>query len=130
MRAYWDASALVETTVDADLRRRLVAEGGLTRTHTLTEIFSTLTGKAHIRMDANAAAATVEALTGHLEFVDLTARGLLEGLKKAQALGVRGSRVHDYVHALAAKKARANLLLTLDRNDFESLAPGITVEQV
>lgn len=55
---------------------------------------------------------------------------MIAGLSKARQRGVRGGRVHDYLHALAAVKSGANELLTLDRNDFDLLAPGLLVEQV
>ncbi len=130
MKTYWDSSALIQTTLDDDLHARLIREGGFTRTHTLTETFSALTGKAHLRMDANAAARTIKEIAGHLEFVELSAREIQEGLAQAQKRGVRGGRVHDYVHALAAAKAGASALLTLDENDFDALVPGLAIEQV
>ncbi len=67
---------------------------------------------------------------GKLDFVNLSEEELLRGLDKAQSLGVRGGRVHDYLHALAAVKSGAAGLLTLDKNDFAGLAPGLNVEQV
>jgi predicted nucleic acid-binding protein len=130
MKAYWDSSALVQSTLDDDLHVRLKQERGFTRTHTLTEAFSALTGKAHFRMDANAAEKTIREMALHLDFVDLSASEIINGLTQAQERGVRGGRVHDYVHALAAAKSGAKTLLTLDRNDFEKLVPGLSVEQV
>lgn len=130
MKAYWDASALIETHLDSDLYDRLKREGAFTRTHTLAETFSTLSGNPKFRASANEAAAAIKGLVQHLEFVDVPAAEIIEALDEAQARGVRGGRVHDYIHALAAKKSGAHTLLTLDRNDFESLVPGLTVEQV
>lgn len=130
MKAYWDSSALVESTLDADLRERLVNERAFTRTYSLTETFSALTGKAEVRMDANAAAVVIKSLVQHLEFVDLSADEVTHSLCKAQSLGVRGGRVHDYMHALAAQKSGASVLLTADRHDFNGLVPSLTIEQV
>jgi predicted nucleic acid-binding protein len=130
MKAYWDSSALIQTTLEDDLHHRLKKEGGLTRTHTLTETFSALTGKANIRMEANAAAKAIKEIAGHLEFKDLSAAEILDGLAQAQERGVRGGRIHDYIHALAASKSGASALLTLDRNDFDQLVPGLKIEQV
>jgi predicted nucleic acid-binding protein len=42
-------------------------------------------------------------------------------LKEARKKGVRGGRVHDYLHAVAAEKSGSRKLLTLDRNDFNDL---------
>ena len=130
MKAYWDSSALIESVSDRNLEGRLVADSGYTRTHTLAEIFSALTGKLHIRLEAKEAAKTIRAMAGRLELINLTEGEILDALDKAQARGVRGGRVHDYLHALAAAKAGAAVLLTTDRNDFESLVPGLSIEQV
>jgi predicted nucleic acid-binding protein len=130
MRAYWDSSAIIEACLSVALRARLHREGGLTRTHTLAEVFSTLTG-GHLafRLDADAAAQTIASLASDLEFHDPTALEVLTALKAARKKGVRGGRVHDYLHALAAEKSGAKKLLTLDRNDFKDLGT-VEIEQV
>lgn len=130
MKAYWDSSALIETVFNADIRTRLNSEGGWTRAHTLSELFSALTGKKHINMDADDAAALIRALEAKLDFIDMPVREILDALDKAKSLGVRGARVHDYLHARAAEKSGAEILLTLDRNDFEGLSKKLTVEQL
>lgn len=130
MKNYWDSSALIETTVDLTLRRRLQDEGGCTRPHALSEMFSALTGgNVSIRTDAEAAARIIEELAGELEFVDLTAREMVAALKKARRLGVRGGHVHDLMHAVAAEKAGADKIITLDENDFNGLT-GLKIELV
>jgi hypothetical protein len=131
MKPYWDSSALLETLSDRTLEERLVRDGGFTRTHALSEMFSALTGgNLGIRQRANDAAKTVRAIAGKLEFLNLTEQEVLEALDNAQSRGVRGGRVHDYLHALAADKAKADALLTADVNDFQGLVPGLSVEQV
>jgi len=42
-------------------------------------------------------------------------------LENAKRLGVRGARVHDFLHAVAAGKAGATKIFTLDKNDFDDL---------
>lgn len=130
MKSYWDSSALVQTYLDGELQKRLIQEGAITRTHSLAEIFATFTGRADIRMPANDAAAAIAGLLQYLEFVDLGATEASHAFRKAQSLGVRGGRVHDYLHALAAEKAGAKKLLTLDKNDFTGLVAGMKVEQL
>jgi predicted nucleic acid-binding protein len=131
MKAYWDSSALVQASSDLALRRRLNTERGLTRTHALAESFSALTGgNLSIRLDADAAARTVESLAHDLDFVDLTPQETLKALKEARRRGVRGGRVHDFLHAIAAQKSGATHLLTVDENDFESLTDTLKVEHV
>ena len=43
MKSYWDSSAIVEAWMDRSLRARLHQERGFTRTHSLAEVFSSLT---------------------------------------------------------------------------------------
>jgi predicted nucleic acid-binding protein len=64
-----------------------------------------------------------------LDFHDLTAAEVLTALKEARKKGVRGGRIHDYLHAVAAQKSGAKKLLTLDRNDFAGLTK-VGIEQV
>ena len=97
MKSYWDSSALVEAASNEDLRDRLKSERGYTRTHTLGEIFSALTGgNLHIRVDADEAAEFARSLLDDLDFVDLTAVEVVQSLVAARARGVRGGRVHDF----------------------------------
>ena len=106
-------------------------DGGLTRTHTIAEIFSALTGGSlSIRLDADEAALTLDNLAKDLDFVDLTPEQTLQALKQARRRGVRGGRIHDFLHAVAAEKSGASQLLTLDRNDFKNLIETVTVDQV
>jgi hypothetical protein len=73
---------------------------------------------------------SVENLAQELSFVDLTAKEVLDALKYAKARGVRGGRVHDLLHAIAAEKCGAPELLTLDKNDFTSLTTKVVISQV
>ena len=130
MSAYWDSSAVIAAWIDPDLRLRLHRERGITRTHTLAEIFSAFTGgNLTIRQEADQAAKTVANLALDLDFVDLEAAQLLEALHFARAKGVRGGRVHDYLHAVAAEKNQATKIITVDRNDFEGLS-NLPIEQL
>ncbi len=130
MKAYWDSSALVASTEDAALSGRLAADKGYSRRHALAETFSTLTGKAHLKVSASVAATILKQLAADLEFVELSTDEILQAARDAESLGVRGGGIHDLLHARAALKSGAKLLLTLDRNDFERLVPGLAIEQV
>ena len=128
---YWDSSALVETFLKPALKERLLAEGGHTRQHALSEVFSALTaGNLAIRVSPRDAAQAVRIMAGKVKFVHLTEEEILEALDGAQARGVRGGRVHDYLHAKAAEKIKATVLLTADRYDFSGLVPGLPIEVV
>lgn len=131
MKPYWDSSALVHCFADSALRTRLGNEGGFTRTHSLAEVFSALTsGNLTIRVDASAASRMVSDIARHLEFIDLTSIEVLSALEQSRRRGVRGGRVHDFLHAVAAEKGKSSKLLTSDQNDFESLLDSVEIEQV
>ena len=121
MSTYWDSSALVQSVYDPEIKARFEREGGVTRTHSLAEVFSALTANPVTRLDAESASRIVGILSDRLKFVDLTAREVVACLRQARRLGVRGGRVHDYLHALAAEKANASKIFTLDRHDFDDL---------
>jgi predicted nucleic acid-binding protein len=122
VKAYWDSSALVETTTNPVLRTRLRNEKGFTRTHSLAEVFAALTGNPKIRADAFQAAEAIAELAEDLEFTDLSSAEVISALKRAKRKGVRGGHVHDLLHAAAADKSGAKELLTIDTNDFAGLA--------
>lgn len=121
MKTYWDSSALVAAVQTPALQLRLQQERGVTRPHTLAEVFSTITGNPKNRADAQIAAEILASLAKRLDFVDLTADEMLAALKSARKLGVRGGRVHDFFHAVAAKKSGAKKIVTLDKNDLTGL---------
>lgn len=122
---------LVESFVDVSLRSRLRLEGGITRTHALAETFSALTsGNLALRVSADVAARMVADLAQDLEFVDLSSAEVLAALEQTRRRGVRGGRVHDFLHAVAAEKSGAEQLLTTDEHDFESLSYHLRVAQV
>jgi predicted nucleic acid-binding protein len=127
MKTYWDSSALVESVWEPSLQARLRRERGVTRSHALAETFAALTGNPQNRVAQEIAADIVEQLAKSLDFVDLTAGEMLVALKSARKLGVRGGRVHDFFHAVAAKKSGAKKIVTLDKNDFAGLTE-ITLE--
>lgn len=107
MKPYWDTSALVEATTDRALRLRVKREQPYARTHSLAEAFSALTGgNLGIRVEADDAAATLENLAADLDFVELDKADVLTAFKSARGKGVRGGRVHDYLHAMAAESRK------------------------
>ncbi len=130
MKAYWDSSALLAATRVMELRERLDTNKGFTRRHSLAEVFSALTGKPHLRLESKEAARLLRDLATDLEFVELNTEEILQGFDAARGLGVRGGRIHDLLHALAARKIGAKELLTLDQNDFAGLVQGIKISQV
>ena len=126
---YWDTSALIVALHDEMIRDRLASGAHFTRTHSLSEMYSVLTGgRFRVRYSPANAAALAADITRQMAFVDLSPEETLRGLQEASRYQVLGGRVHDWLHALAAEKAGAKTLLTLNGDDFSGLERGFTVE--
>lgn len=129
MKTYWDSSALVEAMENPDLRSRINPGNNATRPHTLAEVFSTLTKGLNYHYSPADAAKMIADLLPDLTFVELTADETATAIKEATAQGVRGGRIHDLMHAWAAKKWRAEILLTLDAKGFSTLKIPVKVSE-
>ena len=128
MKTYWDSSALVKAFEDEALEERLKEGNGMTRLHSIAEFFSTLTGgKLGYKLPQEEAAEMAETVVKHLEMVTFGEKDMIDCCKRAKKAGVRGARIHDFLHVAAAEKAGAKKILTLDRRDFAGLT-GIELE--
>lgn len=128
MRRYWDSSALLEAFWDARIEQLSKEPDQWTRPHTLSEMFSTLTGgRLGGQFHPADAAAIIAELTAEMHFVELNAKETQAALEQADKQGVRGGNVHDWMHARAARKIGAAELFTYNFADFERLADGFTV---
>lgn len=77
---------------------------------------------ARLVLTARDAATWLRAFQAKVKLIDLDASETLDALENAQANNIQGGHVYDYLHALAAEKAQANLLLTRNIADFSGLA--------
>lgn len=128
MKNYWDSSALVAVCQDEEVADRFWAAEGVTRSHSFAEVFSTLTGgRLGFRVDAEKSAGLIRDLAANLSICDLKASELLVVLGEARAKGVRGGRVHDYLHAASAMKAECSRLVTYNLSDFVELYDELEV---
>jgi len=128
MKVYWDSSALIEALTDREVGRRLRHEGGVTRTHSICEIFSILTGgRLRMRLDGNEVSEMIEQLCRELEVVDLSADEMLQAMAQAKKKGVRGGRVYDYIHATVAYTFSCERVYTLNLRDFEGLYDSLEI---
>jgi predicted nucleic acid-binding protein len=122
MKRYWDASGLVEALHDESVRLKVTKDSAVTRSHSFSEVFSTLTGgRLGFRYAPDDAAGIISSLAEDLEVVDLSLEESLAALSRAGRVGVRGGRVHDFLHAEAARKAGVERLVTLNTSDFVGL---------
>ena len=129
MKTYWDSSALIEALHDPNIRIRIKPQDSATRPHSLTEVFSTLTKGVNFRYAPADAANMLADLKADLAFVELDSDETLSGIEQASSQGVRGARIHDLMHAIAAKKWGADVLLTLDQSGFSTLKVPVKVQE-
>ena len=125
MKRYWDTSALVDSLHDSKLEEKVLAADQWTRPHTLVEAFSTLTGgRLGFKYSPDDASALLQEITRHMNFVELDQKDTMQALALAQKQGIRGGRVHDWMHARAATKAHVAVFVTDNRDDFLGLEDG------
>lgn len=130
MKRYWDSSALLDAFWESRIEKLVHETDQWTRPHTLTEMFSTLTGgRLGGQFSPADAAAIIQELTADMNYVDLSAKEIQAALDSADKRGVRGGNVHDWIHAVAARKARVDTLLTDNFTGFQNLAEGFTVQR-
>ncbi len=127
MNAALDSSVIVaaidgEDPDHAACRSLLLSGKFSIHAHALVETFSTLTGgRLAIRVPATDAATMLRRwIAPRLTVTSLTERDLLKAFEESSARGVRGGAIYDYLHLVAARKARASHLYTLNGSDFRS----------
>ena len=136
MRTYWDTSAAINAAFSPEVFRRLDSGEHVARLHLLAEFFATMTGRGveitdeagntdRIVFTQNECATWLRKFAGRVEFEELTENEALNGLDKAQRLGVQGARVYDYWHAFVSNKATSNELITRNTRHFQGLAGNV-----
>jgi site-specific recombinase XerD len=136
MRTYWDTSAAINAALSPEVFRRLDSGEHVARLHLLAEFFATMTGRGveitdqagnadRMVFTQNQCAAWLRKFADRLQFEELTKDEALNGLDKAQRLGVQGARVYDYWHALVSDKAKSNQLLTRNTRHFQGLTENV-----
>lgn len=133
MKIYWDTSALINAFMSLDVRRRLDSNENVTRLHSFGEFFAHITGRGIPYRDKSTGESVVVKLSQKecaqwlreaaksLSFVELTPDELLDGMDNAQSRSILGRGIYDYWHALAANKAKADVVLTRNAADFKAL---------
>src|ERR1700688_3677461 len=109
-----DTSVLVAAMIADEAHhercRAIVAKGGCGMyAHGIAETFSTLTGgRRPYRMAASTVAELLELhFIPRLTITTLTPAEMLRALREAESRGVRGGGIFDYLHLMAARKAKA-----------------------
>src|SRR5438477_1476830 len=128
MRRYWDASALIDALHDSRVEAKALESDQWTRKHALAEVFATLTGgRLGFQYLPDDAAALIREISAGMQFIELDLPETLAAFDAAQRRGVRGGRVHDWLHVCAARKAGVAELLTENLRDFADLEEGFSV---
>lgn len=129
MRLLCDSSVLIAALVPSEDHHAasaavlIGADTIVVHVHALNETFATLTGGSlGFRVDVDLAARLIrEQIIARVTMIVLDAEEFTTALGKARAHGVRGGAVYDYMHLVAARKGKADVLYTLNLADFQHL---------
>lgn len=128
MSALLDSSVLIAALAPDQARHAeslalLLPGGNSVYAHAFLETFSTLTGgRLGVRVDADFASRLLsETVLPRVQVVELGGTELLSALQMARKYGARGGAVYDFMHLVAARKAGATVLYTLNLADFQTL---------
>lgn len=128
MSALLDSSVLIAALAPDEARHTeclalLMQGGNAIYAHAILETFSTLTGgRLGVKVDADLAARLLnETILPRVHVVELGSPELMAALQQARQHGVRGGAVYDFMHLVAARKAGAEILWTINIGDFRHL---------
>ncbi len=129
MSALLDSSVLIAALAPdepkhAESLALLMQGGNAVYAHAILETFSTLTGgRLGVKVDADLATKLLnETILPRVAVVELGAAELVAALQQARLRGVRGGAVYDFMHLVAARKAGAEILYTINFSDFRHLS--------
>jgi predicted nucleic acid-binding protein len=114
------AAMIVSEPYHAECRPLVVSGECRLYLHGIAEAFNTLTGgRKAFRLPASTAAELLEEhFVPKLTIVTLTVTETLRAMREAESRGVRGGAIFDYLHLVAARKAKAAKLYTLNVSNF------------
>ena len=131
MSGILDSSVLVAALASDELKHAeclalLLKGDNFVYSHAMLETFSTLTGgKLGVRVTADFVVRMLEeTVLPYVSVIELSSAEIIEALNSAQSRGVRGGCVYDYMHLVAARKADASVIHTLNMDDFLHLRRG------
>jgi predicted nucleic acid-binding protein len=133
MKTYFDSSALIAAMVEGEEYHASALDAlagvseGITSTHALAEIFATVTsGRLDIRLTPNQATELIEtSVAARLEVMNLTLSDYRQAMKASHKVGARGGALYDMLHIEAARRCRANRILTINVRHFQTFAPDL-----
>jgi predicted nucleic acid-binding protein len=121
-------SSVIVAAIDGDdpdhvaCRKLLLSAKFSIHAHALVETFSILTGgKLAVRVATTEAATMLRQwIVPRMKVTNLSERDLLKAFNESSIRGVRGGAIYDFLHLIAARKARATRLYTLNVSDFRA----------
>ena len=122
---YLDASALVRAW------RLEAVPQGVTRSHSVTEFYRTLTGgitvpikgtPTRIQFSPTVAAAGAQSTFAAVKFSDLTGPETLKEVTAAAAENIQGANVHDWMHAAVARREGCKAIVTTNERHFKKVS--------
>jgi predicted nucleic acid-binding protein len=131
---FLDTSVLIATaqvnhehhTASCQLWNRCTAQLAAVSTHTLAEVYSTLTSMPPVlRLAPCDAVTALEVFLKRLTPVTLTAEEYMETLAKTASMGHSGGMIYDALHLACARKIGAEQIFTCDVRHFRMLAPDL-----
>jgi predicted nucleic acid-binding protein len=133
VKIYFDTSALIAAMIEeeghhqAALKALSDCEQGFTASHTLAEVFSTLTGgRLEVQLSPKEAGQIVEAnVIQRLQILNLTVDDYKLAMQNSESVGARGGAVYDMLHLQAARRGKANRILTINVRHFQIFAPDL-----
>lgn len=136
MRSYWDTLAALNALISPKVWARLDTGEHFARLHLFSEFFATVTGRGIPAKDSvgetvrlvitpQDAAMWLKGFRAKVKLIELDDVEILQALARAHTHSAQGGRVYDYVHALAAEKAQADVLLTRNTQDFAGLTQAV-----
>jgi predicted nucleic acid-binding protein len=97
-----------------------------TNTHTLAEVYNTLTAMPPgLRLAPRDAVLAIETFLKRLTPVALSAEDYLETLRRTANLGHSGGIIYDALHLACARKVKAEYIYTWNVRHFKMVAPDL-----
>ena len=113
-------------TPSTELWNRCTAQLAAVSTHTLAEVYNTLSSMPPaLRIAPRDAVVAVETFLKRLTPVTLTADEYMETLRRPANLGHSGGMIYDALHMACARKIGAEQIYTLNARHFRMVAPDL-----
>ena len=131
---FLDTSVLIATaqvshphhTSSRELWKLCAREETAVSTHTLAEIYSTLTGMPPgLRLAPRDAVAAIETFLKRLTPVTLSPEEYVEAMRRTANLGLSGGMISDALHLACARKVDAQHIYTWNDKHLRLVAPDL-----